>query len=245
MSEQVSINSLWVRHQTGVRAAGMGVLVAVCVLWGILPLWSSIREKIAKIEIRRKEEQELTKKVAVLSQLDQNVLKDRLTVIDTALLPRKDVVAYLSAVDGLSRELGLSFGGLSLSPGSIDEASGSAKAVTTKSEAGLQSLDTTLKIQGNEDAIYSFLRSVEQMLPLMHVKDVKVTKVADGQYSLSLSLGMLWAPPTAGDIKGAVTLFSEKEEKYFQTLASYRRYDRVVGIDTGATGETKADLFAH
>jgi hypothetical protein len=241
-----SISSFIVRHQFLARAIGVAGVTVVLLLAGVIPLVNVISRNAQKIETRDRERQALADKVSILSQLDQNVLQERLRVLDSALPPRKDVVAYLASIDGLSRELGLSFGGLSITPGEVTDRPDTAKKTTAKRVTnGLQVLDTTIKVKGSESSIYAFLRSVEQALPLMQIEDAKVSGLSAGQFTLSLSLGMLWAPAAPADVKGAVALFNEKEEGYFQTLATYKSYkadlnDAVIDAVPGG----KADLFS-
>lgn len=222
-----SINQYIVRHQLLAKAAAVGAAGLLLIIVGVIPLVSRIGKNTDKIRVREKEEKALVDKVTLLTQLDANVLAERMKVLDLALPPRKDVVAYLAAIDGLARELGLSFGGLSLSPGEVSGQSTTASAPSGNKRSnanGLQTLDTTIKMKGNEEGIYTFLRNVEQTLPLMQIKDVKVSVIGVDQYSLSLSIGMLWAPAVASDVKGAVALFNDQEEEYFASLSGYRSY---------------------
>ena len=241
------VNSYIVRHQFLARAMAVGLGTVVLLVAAVVPLVSAISRNTQKIATRDRERQSLVDKVTILSQLDKTVLQERLNVLDAALPPRKDVVAYLASIDGLSRELGLSFGGLSVNPGEVtDKPEASPTTTRKRAEAlGLQVLDTTIKVKGSESSIYAFLRSVEQTLPLMQIKDAKVSGLNGGQFSLSLSLGMLWAPTTPGDVKGAITLFNEKEESYFQTLSTYKSYKADIS-DTAvdAVPGGKVDLFS-
>jgi len=232
-----------IRHQLMVKVAGIILFTVILVFVAIVPLMSSISQNSRSIATRDKERVALVDKVTLLSQLDLQVLDDRLRILDTALPPRKDIVAYLAAIDGLSKELGLTFGGLSISPGEVTD---KPEETVKKTVSGLQTLDTTIKVKGSQESIYTFLRSVEQTLPLMQIKDVKVAGAGEGAYSLSLSMGMLWAPAGSADVKGALTLFNEDEEAYFQTLSGYRSYkadifdSATTNIDSGRT-----DLFAR
>jgi hypothetical protein len=241
-----SLNTYIVRHQFLARAIGVGLVTVVLLLAGVVPLVSAIARNNQKIATRDRERQSLVDKVTLLSQLDKAILQERLQILDSALPPRKDVVAYLASIDGLSRELGLSFGGLSINPGEVTENPEQPKAAGKRAvPAGLQVLDTAIKVKGSESSIYAFLRSVEQTLPLMQIKDAKVSGLSGEQFSLSLSLGMLWAPTVPGDVKGSISLFSEKEESYFQTLSTYRSYKAGVSdsaIDPIPGG--KPDLFS-
>lgn len=210
------------------------------ILIAIVPLYQSASKIAGKIKTKSTELKGLQDKVSILSKLDPNVLNERVSVLDSALPPRKDVLLYLSAIDGLSRELGLTFGGLSLVPGDITEASGSAKKAMM-TDNGLQSLETEIKIRGGQESVYTFLRMIESVLPLMQIKDVKVSVLGDDQYSLSLTLAMLWADPAVVDVKGPVTLFGVEEDKYFTQLAEYRSFEAITVVP--AQGEVKHDLF--
>lgn len=232
---------MWLNsHKNLAMAIGIGVAAVFLVLIAILPMYKNASKLLKQIKTKSSELETLTSKVTVLSQLDGNVLKDRVVVLDKALPPKKDILQYLASIDGLSRELGLSFGGLNLAPGEITEASGSGEKKSVKN-SGLQSLETELKMKGSEDSVYAFLRKIEEVLPLMQIRDIKVTILPDKQFSLSLTLGMLWAEPATADVKSQVTLFGEAEEKYFAQLSQYRAFDPVVISAVGGTG--KADLF--
>ena len=233
---------MWInRHKSLAIAIGMAVSAAILLLVAVLPLYNNAQDVLAKIKTRSSDLDALNAKVSILSQLDPAVLQDRVKVLDAALPPRKDVLLYLASIDGLSRELGLTFGGLSLAPGDIDQATGSAqKSVKV---AGLQTLDTEVKMSGGQEAIYTFLRSIENVLPLMQIKDVKVSILGENQFNLALTLGMLWAEPATLDVKGPVTLFGPEEDKYFTQLAEYRRFDSAVPLPTD-NGNAKTDLFA-
>lgn len=238
-----------VRHKTLVQAVVTGVLAGLLLVAGAIPLISRARSLAKKIDSRRVEANELANRVAVLSGIDKSVLKQRLEIIDKALPPKKDVLLYLSAVDGLSRELGLTFAGISLTPGEVTEASASAGAKGGKKIAGsdvvpgVHTLETEVKINGTKDNIYTFLRLVEQALPLMQVKDLTMTASGGDNFVLSVRLGMLWASGDLGQVKGAIKLFNDKEESYFQQLSTYRRFTQVA-LDTGGTPTGKQDLFS-
>lgn len=231
---------MWLnRHKTLAMAIGLVVVAILMILVAVIPLYQNGSNILGKMKSKSSELEVLTTKVSILSKLDPSVLKDRVAILDAALPPRKDVLLYLTSIDGLSRELGLTFGGLSLSPGDITESTGSAKKSPVA--GGVQSLETEVKIRGDKDSVYTFLRSIEGVLPLMQIKDVKVSILGDGQYGLSLTLAMLWAEPTVVDVKGPVTLFGVEEDKYFTNLAEYRRFEPVFASQISEGN--KQDLF--
>lgn len=244
--ESLTLKQQLIRHQIAFKALGVLVATMTILLIGLWPLFKSAGALLRKIESRGKEAQALSKKVAILTQIDQQVLKERTKVIKAALPETKDVIAYLGAVDGLSKELGLSFGGITVAPGDVSgdtQKTASNRSKNPRKVALLNVLDTDIKITGSRDGIYAFLRQVEQTLPLMQVSDVVVTKIDNDLYSMTLSLGMLWAPTPAFDLKGAISLFTEKEENYFQKLNVFKTYSGSMADQSNLVNDGRADLF--
>ena len=230
------------RHKNLAMAVLTGVVAVVLMAGAVWPIYQNANAVLGKIRVKSSELEALTNKVTLLSKLDPAVLQERVTTLDMALPPRKDVLLYLTSIDGLSNDLQLNFGGVSLAPGELSEATSSAGTKKSVSSAGVQSLETEIKILGGEDNVYSFLRTVEEVLPLMQIKGVKVTVLGDNEYSLALTMGMLWAEPATADVKSKITLFGDEEEKYFAQLAGYRRYDQTETETGGTIG--KQDLFS-
>lgn len=243
MAQQNMFIRYIVRHTYLVRSLVMAGAVAVMLVSLTIPFFTSARDMSSKITAKKKESNDLAERVTLLSSLDQNVLDERVRILDTALPPRKDVVLYLSAIDGLSRELNLSFGGISLAPGEVTESTGSAKAAAQPSKDGLHTLETDLEITGTKENIYTFLRLIEESSPLMQIKDVKVSGLSEESFVLSLRLGMLYAVTDTKDVKGPIALFDEKEEKYFQDLSQFRKYEILSDVFAEDTQLGKSDLF--
>jgi len=244
MSE-FSLQRYMIRHPQMTKAVGLGLLAVVVVLIATVPIFGRSTELLKQIEVRGAEEEKLLRQVSVLSQVDPVALEERVKLLDSALPVRKDVILYLATIDGLSRELGLNFSGIALNPGDVTEASESAKSTKKDVVTGVHSLETEIQISGSKDSVFGFLKALERSLPLMMVKDVKVSIMGPDAYLLSVRLGMLWAGTSIADIKGTIALFDEKEEGYFQELLSYKRFSsaalegRVVDEGLG-----KDNLFA-
>ena len=240
MAETWSLNVLLVRHGLAVRAAAVAALTAVLLIFAVIPLVNAIDRGLTQVGAKQQQANDLTDKVTILTGLDPNVLANRVMTLDAALPPRKDILLYLSSLDGLSRDLNLNFGGIALAPGELTPTAGQTKATP-----GLHSLDTTVKISGSGENIYAFLRTVEQTLPLMLIKNVKVDVAGADAYGLTLNLGMLWADPGVGNVNGPITLFTDKEQAYFTTLQGYHQYQTLTSapVATGAATTGPRDLF--
>ncbi|KKU87887.1 MAG: hypothetical protein UY18_C0024G0011 [Microgenomates group bacterium GW2011_GWF2_47_9] len=245
MAQKLKFSRWIVRHGFLVRAVLLTTVSLSLLLLVVVPAYRASRELSRKIAVRTKEANEISDKVSILSGLDQTVLKERVEILDRALPPSKDVVLYLSAIGGLSSELGLSFNGISLAPGEVTTATSSAKSSKATRERGLLSLlETELKITGSKENIYGFLRAIEESLPLMQIKDANISVGAGESYTLGLRLAMLWAAPDPEAVKGTITLFDDKEEAYFQDLAEFRRFAAVSESEFASIGLGKNDLFA-
>lgn len=244
-NDGITLRQLMIRHSIAIKAVGVGLVTLIILLVGLFPLFGSANKTLKKIEVRQVEAETLANKVSILTQMDEAVLKERAKIIKQALPESKDVIAYLSAMDGLSKELGVSFGGITIAPGDIsgDENKSSAKTKNSRKVSSLNVLDTDIKITGTSDGIYAFLRRVEQTLPLIQVSDVKVNKLGEDAYTMSLSLGMLWAPLQQSDLKGTITLFNEKEEEYFQKLNSFRVYTNNIAASESTETARQNNLF--
>lgn len=231
-----------VRHEFLSKAMVMAAGTASLVIMATIPFFNNVRDMSRTIATKAKEEKELADKVTILSGLDEQVLDERVRILDVALPPKKDVVLYLSTIEGLSQELNLNFGGISLAPGEVTEATGAADKRAKPEVIGLNTLDTDIQIKGSEDNLYTFLRLIEETAPLMQIKQVKLSTLGTDSYLLALQLGMLYAKTDIQQVKGQITLFTDQEEKYFQELDKFRKF---ASLDqpTSGTGLGKADLF--
>lgn len=241
-----------VRHAMMVRAVAVGIVAVLLILLGLIPMIGKMNTLTKKVASRAKEAKEITERVAILEGIDKEILRKRVEILDKALPNKKDVLLYLSTIDSLSKELGLNFSGISLAPGDVAEASASAAADGRKTKTvadevpGVHSLETEVKITGKRENIFAFLRAIEQALPLMQVKDVKISILGSEDLALSLRLGMLWAKGDISNVKGAITLFNEKEESYFQQLSSYIVYAKVpLNQELNADQKNKVDIFSQ
>lgn len=232
----------FIRYHSSLMSAILVLVVSVVLLtFGVVPMWNRLFDARSQQETAQQELDQLSQKVVILASLDDSILQERVTVLDRVLPPTKDVVAYLTAVDGLSRDFGLSLGGVSLSPGDI---STSSADVAQRKQSGLSALETEVRILGDSDAIYGFLRQIESTAPLMLVKDVEMNPLGTGQsFLLTVRLAMLYADPLAsGSLKGVVSLFSASEDRLFETLRGFRRY--TLAPSAGELPSGTSDLFS-
>ena len=230
-------------HAVLVRAVVVLVATLVLIASGVVPMWGRLREVRGEIDSKSGELEQMSQRAVILNSLDDQVLRDRVVVLDAVLPPSKDVVAYLTALDGLSRDFGLSLGGVSLTPGELATGSASAKQQAPRQSA-LSSLETEVRILGAAESLYGLLRQVEETAPLMLIKDVQMNRVGSGStFLLTLRLSMLYADPlVTGALSGVVSLFTPQEEVLFERVKSFNRYVLSSSVAEGPLG--KSDLFA-
>ena len=236
-------------HAFLARAMAVFFASVILLIIGVYPAvqkFSGVRDKLKKEEDVLKK---LTGQVLVLDNLDDNILKQKIEVLDRVLPLSKDVVAYLNTLDGLSRELGLSMGDISLAPGEIYSSRKEDEASEKKRNSGLSSLETEVRITGDIAKIYDFLKQIENIAPLMLIKDVQMSRVGtfSETFVLTVRLGMIYADPvTSGSFKGVVNVFSSEDEKIFNKISEFKYYSsNMIPVDDNSnSGSENRDLFA-
>jgi hypothetical protein len=227
------------QHKLLVQASICLIASLAILLLVIVPFFERGWQAQSELEKKRVSVLELEEQVVFLTNLDKSVLNRRMEVLDTVLPSSKDVLLYLGTIDGLSRELSLSLRGIELSPGQI-----SGEKVSQASKPGLVTLDTQLTISGTQENLYAFLRGIEQTAPLMKVRDVKVNRLGEDSYNLSVMLSMMYAEPsTATNLKGKMMLFTDKEESLLQEIAQFKYYQANIEL-TERLPIGKTDLFS-
>src|SRR3989338_9942165 len=86
----------------------------------------------------------------------------------------KPIVPLMASLSQLAAQQNLTFGGVSLSPGSLSQ--GEAKSKDKKKTAtDLNDLRFGFQIGGDFDSISKFMRSLENTAPLMKIEEVGLT----------------------------------------------------------------------
>ncbi len=226
---------LWIHyHNFLTKAIAIGGASLLLILIGIVPMMSKFIKTKQLLKQERNKLEILTKKVVVADNLDQNILEERVKLLNKVLPPTKDVVIYLNTLDSLAKEMNLSLGDVSLSPGIIYEDEESKqeqnKSKPKINQQGWQVLETELRIVGARDDIYDFLRQVEKTAPLMVIRDVQMSRVGSklnksNNFILTLKLGMVYATPRKDQIlKGEIKLLTKEDEKVIAEVRNLKSY---------------------
>lgn len=213
------------KHTDLAKAVLLYFASVLIIIIAVIPIFNNANSARRELVADKKTLDDVTNKVVILTGLDSVVLDSRLSELNRILPARKDIVSYLVTLDGLSRDLDLSLGSISLTPGDVSDASHSAETSDgSRRVASLSVIESEVSIDGDEDDIYEFLRNIEEVAPLMQVKDTSVTRV-DELFTLKLRLGMLYSEEgVSSDLKGVVSIFTPEEERLFEQIQRLRRY---------------------
>ncbi len=244
---------LWIHYHyyltRAILVVGAGILL---IMIGILPTINKMVKTRKRLKSEEAKLKEVTSKIVVIDNLDPNIVEQRVRLLDMVLPPSKDVVIYLNTLNSLARELNLSLGDISLSPGIVYKEEGEqkkSKAKVAKKSETWEDLETEIRIIGSRDNIYTFLKQIENIIPLMVMKDVQISRVGQGtddSFVLSLKLGMVYAEPNLALVaKKKISLLNQDDEKLLENLKNLRSYPIETSISNGGTKENSSlkDVF--
>lgn len=181
------------------------VLISLSVVLGLRNI-SSVRSTLDK---NRSTESSLLKKVSALQTVN-NVLSGDITFLDIVLPSRGSVLYALSQVRSQAVNSNLTVSNLKTG-NIIPESSGVMKSTVS------------FEISGQESDVFSFLGSVDQMLPLMNIEKVSFSNVS-GLLTANVSLNVYSAelPKTIPSVTGTVAELSNQEVQLLNELSSYK-----------------------
>ncbi len=225
---------------------GLGLVLLVVVLG---PVSTKLRERVATKKKLTTDLGKLKTKLDVLSGIDSILIDERVKRMETVFPSKKPVVELISTLSQLSGRHGLSFGGVSLKPGSLkeeEETKKSKKKATTK--AGLYDLKFGFKVGGDFDDILAFMNDLENIAPLMKVEQVGLSIKSNPLFERELTMvvadinvAAFYQPPpkSLGAVSKPVELLSREDEAVLNQLVNFKTFEAVFPV--APTG--KVDLF--
>ncbi|MDZ7586206.1 MAG: type 4a pilus biogenesis protein PilO [Patescibacteria group bacterium] len=193
--------------------------------------------KQQKIELKS-----LEKKLEILEGFDKNVITERVTRMEAVFPSDKPIIQLLSNLSQLAAKHSLSFGGISLSPGSL------TKTDESKTEADLSDLTFGFEVEGNFGSIIKFLKELEKVAPLMKIDKVALTMksspLSDDINTIiaaEINVSAFYQPPpkSLGNISQEVKILSKNEEAILIRLFNFTQFQSVLPV--AQTG--KSNLF--
>jgi len=185
----------------------------------------------------------LESKLSALAGIDAVLINDRVVKMEAVFPSEKPVVALMSNLAQLAEEHNLKFGGISLSPGSLQQ-----EDKDKSGNSGLHDLKFGFQISGDFDRISKFMQNLENTAPLMKIEEVGLSIKTNPLFERSVTMvvadikvaAYYQSPPESiGTIDRPIKLLSRSEESLLNKLVNFRTYPQVVPL----TQSGKVNLF--
>ena len=192
------------------------ILTCIVLIWKIvIPLtqrWFSIQREVRETEAKIKI---VKANIGIMQDLDKTNLDDKIDTAIAAVPADKDFFGIFTAIVDSAVKSGVLLGKFSFSPGTL----ASDSASTSKSE---RPIDVSLPIEGDLEDIKSFMKEINEKLPLSESE----TLVADVGSSTEAKLRLLFTYKTFPLITYTYTepikSFTEEELSLINQLTSWK-----------------------
>jgi hypothetical protein len=226
----------------------LGLLLLVVVLG---PVSTKLRERVATRRKLNDSLEKLETKLDVLGGVDSILIDERVRRMEAVFPSKKPVVELMGTLSQLSGQHGLSFGGVSLSPGTLGEEEAAKvkkgkKKTATPSE--LRDLKFGFQVGGAFADILAFMTDLENVAPVMKIEEVALSIKTNPLFEEAITVvvadinvaAFYQAPPkTLGAISTPVELLSREDEALLKKLVNFKTFEAVFPV--APTG--KVDLF--
>ena len=216
------------------------ILVLIGVVFG--PVLGRLKERLAVNRKLKTESLKLTEKSNTLNGIDELQVSQRVEKMEEVFPSQKPVVQLIASLNQLSGSHNLSFGGVTLRPGSISQAK------DDKAKEGLQDLTFGFQVGGSFNDISLFLSDLENVAPLMKIDKVALAIKSNPLLTrdqtivtANIEVSAFFQPPpkSLGAITAPVQLLSREDEVLLNRLFNFISFEAI--IPTALTGKT--DLF--
>lgn len=181
----------------------------------------------------------------ILNGLDQPMIDDRVQKMEAVFPSVKPIVPLMATLSQLALDQELTFGGISLSPGSLSEDQSAAKKA---GDPQLNDLKFGFQVSGDFDRISGFLKSLENTAPLMKIDEVGLTIKTNPLFdreatkvvaNIKLSAYYQAPPQSLGSIEAPIKLLSRSDEQLLNKLIGFKTFPPVIPL----TSVGKENLF--
>jgi Tfp pilus assembly protein PilO len=216
-------------------------MLGIALVLGIIVFGPTLSNLHKVIRVNKQQKTELNKleeKLQILEGIDKNLITDRVKKMEMVFPSDKPIVELLSSLSQLSAKHGLSFGGVSLSPGALTD--------EKKGETDLSDLTFSFEVGGEFNSVLKFLRELENTGPLMKIDKIGLTiktnpLLENTMITADIDVSAFYqpAPKSLGGISQPVKLLSRSEEAILSRLFNFTKFQAVLPVvQTG-----KTDLF--
>lgn len=211
------------------------VLILILIL-AIRPMAFKLGQNLTTKKQLTKKLTQLEIKVTALNGIEPLLIDERVKKMEAVFPSVKPIVPLMASLSQLAAQQNLTFGGVSLSPGSLSQSETKSKG-KQKAATDLNDLRFGFQIGGDFDSISKFMKSLENTAPLMKIEEVALTIKTNPLFERSETIvvadikiaAYYQAPPkTLGGVDKSVKLLSRSEEVLLNQLVSFKTFPPVV-----------------
>lgn len=199
----------------------------------ILTLLFFIKPKINQIlDLKREVEKNkllltnLTKKVSLLESLDEAELTSKSEKLLKTLPAEMDISFILMNLKTLASSEGVNIERIQVDLGD------------SKKNGGLKSFSFKINIEGESVNVKSFLRRIENIIPILRIKKLSLNFQKGFQSSLEIETYYLSLPQTLGKLEKEVPLLTSQEEKIYKKISTFEEINfPEVSLEQEITGK--------
>lgn len=207
----------------------IAALILILIIF-IRPMAAKLSDNLAKRKQLVQTAKQLEAKAATLNGIDAPLIDQRVRQMETVFPSIKPIVPLMASLSQLAGQNGLSFGGVSLSPGTLSQ---------EKAAGGLSDLSFEFQVGGDFDKITQFMRGLENTAPLMKIESVGLTIKTNPIFNrletvvtadIKVSAYYQLPPTSLGSIEKPVKLLSRNEEALLNQLVAFKTYPEILPL---------------
>lgn len=209
--DQGTLRILYYQYKAQIISAVIVLICALLFLFLIIPQIQNVVSIRAQEEEHRKKIAILKDNIAFLKRLDDTTLSSQTQLVSKALPAEKDFIAILSTLSRVADSANVSLGDFSVTIGDITP---NVSQTTGKKP----SVEISLNIRGDKNAIEHFLSSLAQQMPVS-----EVINMSGGSRDTSLLIDFYFRPlPSITFHDDArISTQSKEESELLETLKTW------------------------
>lgn len=195
------------QYQSLVVSAAILVFSLVAVVFAVLPSVSTILALWEETKTIEDDVFRLEQKLAQLSALDEQQLRQQLSTVISAVPTDKSLPTVFSTVERVAETAGTSVSSMSIG-GDTSLSTGSAvKLSASEKQLGTRTIPFTATVEGTLDAIQQFITTAPQIRRLLRIRTFAISfPENDRAISVTLQMDAFYQPSPAALGKSSQTL---------------------------------------
>lgn len=163
----------------------------------------------------------LKKKSEKLISLDEQELISKVEKVEQILPSKQPLIALISQISALSQEEGVKFTGLELDPQKLKNQI-NVVSQDQKEEEKTESLPLLIKINGETAKVFSFIRRLDEIPPLMKIESFSLETGGEKMIELTIRIFYQELPQTLGKIDAPLPELNEKAQEILNNFSEFK-----------------------